>query len=105
MSTDQTQIPNPPTSEPKCSLLVMCLECGDGMEAELPLDQRSLTLLIARRGWYTSVLTPPGQGPEVPLVFGVVCAACAPKVYPPEILMAAEERRKTYLATNPEGAR
>jgi hypothetical protein len=75
-------------------LLVMCVECGQGVEVPLPIDRDALAHLLAQRGWFTSALTPPGQGPEVPVVIGVVCASCAPNLFPPEVIRAAEERRQ-----------
>jgi hypothetical protein len=83
--------------EPQCALLVMCCECGEGIELPLPIDNRSVGLLLAQRGWFISVLSPPGQGPETPLVLGPLCTACAQKVYPPEVFAAAEQRRQQLL--------
>lgn len=84
--------------EPPCALLVMCCECGEGVEAPLPTDRDAIARVLAQRGWFMSVLTPPGQGPEVPIVVGALCASCAPRVLPPEILKVAEERRQKMLA-------
>lgn len=83
--------------EPKCALLVMCVECGQGIEAPLPIDYRAFVYLLATQGWFPSVLTPPGQGPEVPILFGALCSSCAQQRYPPEVLQAAEERRQQML--------
>jgi hypothetical protein len=101
----QGQVSRP---EPKFSLLVMCAECGEGIEAPLPLDQRGLALLLAQRGWFTSVMSPPGQGPEVPILFAALCGTCAQKVYPPEVYKVAEERRQMLLQAvvqAPQGTR
>jgi hypothetical protein len=83
---------------PPCALLVMCCDCGKGLEAPLPLDQATFALFLARQSWFVSVLSPPGQGPEKPLLFGALCMECAPKVFPPEVMKAAEERRQQMLA-------
>ena len=100
-----TQGASPAPKPDKCALLVTCVECGEGVEVPLPTDHRAIALLLAQRGWHMSVLTPPGQGPE-PVVFGVLCNACAPKVYPPEVMKIAEERRRQLLAAQPpQGAR
>jgi hypothetical protein len=61
------------------------------------MDQRSLAFHLAQRGWFVSVLTPPGQGPEVPILFGGLCTSCAQKVYSPEIFKVADERRQQML--------
>jgi hypothetical protein len=87
----------PPQPTPKVALLVMCVECGDGVEAVLPIDHRAIELLLAQRGWHMSALTPPGQGPEVPIVLCVLCSTCAPKMFPPEGVKALEERRQRIL--------
>jgi len=86
-----------PRPEPRLALLVTCVECGAGVEAPLPIEQRSIALLLAQHAWFMSVLSPPGQGPEVPIVFGALCASCAPKIYPPEVLKASEEARQALL--------
>lgn len=85
------QVPGP---EPKCTLLVMCVECGEGVDAPLPLDHKALAILVAQRGWFMSVLSQPGQSP---LLFGVLCTLCAQKVFPPELFKVAEERRVALL--------
>ena len=93
---------NAPRSEPKLALLVMCVECGEGVEAPLPIEHQALTLLLAQRGWYLTRLPPPvEQGPEVPILTGALCAACAPKVLAPEILQMAERQRQHLLAGVP----
>jgi hypothetical protein len=86
-----------PKSQPNCAVLVLCVECGADIEVPLPMDQRSFALCLALRGWFVSVMTPPGQGPEVPILFGALCTACAQKVYSPEIFKIAEERRQQLL--------
>jgi len=86
-----------PKAEPRCTLLVMCVECGRGAEAPLPIDHRTLSLFLATQGWYPSVLTPPGQGPEVPILLAAICPICAQQAFPPEVLKAAEQRRQELL--------
>ena len=75
----------------------MCVECGDGIDASLPIDRRSLSLLLAQRSWFMSVLSPPGEGPEAQALFGALCAGCAKRVYPAEVFELAEERRLLLL--------
>jgi hypothetical protein len=75
----------------------MCAECGHGFEAPLPIDRDALAYQLAQHRWFLSVVTPPGQGPEVPICFGALCAECAPTVFPPEVLKVAEERRLKLL--------
>lgn len=87
----------PATAEPRFALLVMCTECGQGTEAPLPLDRVSLERFLAKIGWYTAVLTPPDQGPEVPILLSALCASCSPNVFPPEVMKVAEERRQQLL--------
>lgn len=87
---------------PPCALLVMCNECGRGVEVALPIDQESLALSLAHHVWFVAIITPPGQ---VPILFGALCGDCFPKVFAPEILRAAEERRQWILRgeTTPPG--
>ena len=33
--------------EPRCALLAMCVECGDGVELLLPMDARWLAFFLA----------------------------------------------------------
>lgn len=94
--TDQKN-PAGTTTEPTCALLVMCVECGQGVEVPLPTYRDAIVRVLAQRGWFMSVLTPPGQGPEVPIVIAALCGDCAPRVFPPEILKAAEEQRQKLL--------
>jgi hypothetical protein len=89
--------PQAPRPEIKLALLVTCVECGEGVEALLPIEHRTFELLLAQRGWFMSALSPPGRGPEVPIVLGALCATCAPKVFPPEGLKALEERCQRIL--------
>lgn len=96
-----TDIPDPasvlPRPEPVCALLAMCVECGLGIELPFPIDNRTIGFLLAQRGWFISVLSPPSQGPEVPMILGPLCAACAQQVYAPEVFAAAEQRRQQLL--------
>ena len=98
-----TDIPNPnspavpPGPEPVCALLVLCVECGQGIELPLPIDQRDLAFLLAQSGWFISVMSPPGHGSEVPMILGPLCTACAQQVYSPEVFAAAEQRRQQLL--------
>lgn len=79
---------------PECALLVMCGECGRGTEALLPLDRESLARFLCKIGWFMSILTEPGH---VPILFGALCGDCASGVFPPEVIQAAEARRKRML--------
>jgi hypothetical protein len=83
--------------EPKCALLVMCAHCGQGVEAPLPIDRDAFARLLAERGWFVSVLTPPSQDGTTPMLLGALCNTCAPNIFPPEVLKAAEERRQQLL--------
>jgi hypothetical protein len=92
----QVPIP-PPHVQPRCALLAMCVECGQGIELPMPFDQRGLGYLLALSGWFISMMSPPGQGPDAQLVLGPLCTACAQQVYPPEVFAAAEQRRQQLL--------
>ena len=83
--------------EPRCALLAMCVECGDGVELLLPMDARWLSFFLAERGWFISVMSPPNQGPEAPMLLGPICTECAQKIYSPEVYKAAEGRRQQLL--------
>lgn len=76
------------------ALLVLCVECGEGVEVLLPIERDGLARLLAQQGWFLSGLTPPGQ---TPIVFGAICSRCAPIVYTPEIYKSAEARRQKML--------
>ena len=89
--------PPSPGPDPVCFLLAMCVECGQGAELPLPIDSRSLAFSLAQRGWFISVMSPPGQGPEAPMLLGPLCTTCAQQFYPPEVLAAAEQRRQQLL--------
>ena len=95
--TDVSKDQAPSGAPPNCAVLVLCVECGDGAEVPLPMDHRSLAFYLAHRGWFVTTMTPPGQGPEVPILFGALCTTCAQKVYAPEVFKAADERRQQML--------
>ena len=96
--------PPPPCSEPVCTLLAMCVECGEGAELPLPIDQHILAFCLAQRGWFISVMSPPGQGSDTPMLLGPLCASCAQKVYPSDVFTVAEQRRQQLLQ-EAQGAR
>ena len=83
---------------PPCALLVMCNECGRGVEMPLPIDYASFTRHLARHAWFGAILTSPGQ---VPILYTALCGDCAPKVFSPVILQSAEERRQKLLKETP----
>src|SRR5581483_1759912 len=92
--TAPTQAPTTAPAEPRTTWLLMCVQCGQGAEAPLPLDRDEIARFLAQIGWYVSVLTPPGQGPDVPILLAALCAGCAQAIYPPEVMKVAEERRQ-----------
>jgi hypothetical protein len=85
-----------PEHEPACSLIVTCIECGEGVEVPLPTDRRAIAILLARRGWFLSVTSPPQH---TPILMAALCSPCAQKVYPPEVYKIADERRQLLLQT------
>lgn len=104
--SDPNPNPNPNSSphastvspaQPRTAWLLMCVQCGQGAEAPMPLDRDGPALFLAQIGWYVSVLTPPGQGPEVPILLAALCTSCAEAIYPPEVMKVAEERRQQML--------
>lgn len=92
-----THTPAAPEPEPSCALAVLCVECGQGTEVPLPVDQRVLALLLASIGWFISVLSAPDRGTLAPTVIGPLCAGCAQQVYPPEVFAAAERKRQQLV--------
>jgi len=110
---------------PTFQMLLLCAECGRGIEVPLPTDRSLLAIFLARQGWFMSVLkdpsrntrivmprmtsgvptslgtTPPDQSHEIPIVLGALCFSCAPSVWPPEALKAAEEWRQKVLTDKP----
>lgn len=103
-ASDPSAAPTQPPVEPKCALLVLCVECGEGVELPLPIDNRSVGVLLAQRGWFISVLSPPEQRADGPMVLGPLCAACAQKLYPPEVFAAVEQRRQQLLQAAAQAA-
>jgi hypothetical protein len=93
MSTD-----SPKASQPTFVLLVMCAECDRGIEVPLPTDRPLFALSLVRQGWFMSVLSPPNQDPAAPITVGALCESCAPRVWSPELMKAAEEWRRKLLA-------
>lgn len=89
-----TQGPQGPVPEPECALLVTCVECGEGFEVPLPIDRRAIAILLAQRGWFLSVMSPPQHAP---ILMGALCSPCAQKVYSSEIYKIADERRQLLL--------
>jgi hypothetical protein len=99
MSTDSPKAPLP-----KFKLLVMCAECDRGIEVPLPTDRTLFALTLVRQGWFMSVLTvltPPNQDPAATITVGAICESCAPRVWSPEFMLAAEEWRRKLLANTP----
>lgn len=96
----QTTAPAPASTpkEPTYFLLVLCVECGEGHAVPIPLDRVALEVTLARRGWYTSVVTPPSHDPTVPIGLGAICVTCAARQFPAEILKAIELRRLKIVA-------
>ena len=89
--------PAAPAPQPQCVLAIMCVECGQGTEMPIPIDQRTLAFLLASIGWFISVLSAPDRGTQAPMVIGPLCAACAQQVYSPEVFAAAEQRRQQLV--------
>ena len=92
MATSQASRP-----ESKWALLVLCVECGEGVEVPLPIDYVPFLFFLAQRGWFTSVLKQPAQDPEAATLFAALCTPCAQKVYPPEVFKIADERRQQLV--------
>jgi hypothetical protein len=69
-------------------ILIPCVErCGQGIVAKLPLDGEELEGILAKKDWFLSGITPPGQ----PVITAVLCTKCAERVHAPEVI--AEMRR------------
>lgn len=75
-------------------MVVLCIGCGQGVEAPLPITREALAIQLAKLGWFLSIVSPPSQDPKVPITTAAVCNPCAQKMYPPEAFKAAEERRR-----------
>ena len=54
-------------------------------------DKDSIADLVDDHLWILSTLTPPGSKT---IVLGLLCPRCAERIYPPEVLRAAEEARQ-----------
>lgn len=72
-------------------LLIPCVErCGAGIVTKLPVDGKELEHILAKKDWFASVITPPGQ----PIVTAVLCTKCAERVHAPEVLAEMRQARK-----------
>lgn len=82
-------------------LLLVCTGPSDHfdspgfLEVDFGLDKDALTKVLEENRWFLSVLTPSGQGPEVPLVLGPICERCAKEVMPEVVAKFYELRSKT----------
>mgnify|MGYP001590491045 FL=1 len=61
------------------------------MPFDEPLTQEGLLAHLKAKAWFLSVVTPPGQGPDVPIVMAPLCRPCAVAVMP-ELVKAVEEK-------------
>ncbi len=67
-------------------LIIFCVECGERLAASFDDGKHlSTTKLYQEHRWLLSVVDP------VDVTLAPVCAVCAPKVYPPELLAAARK--------------
>ena len=82
--------------EPESALQVSCVECRNAIVAAFPVGREEFARILAKQGWYLSVMSPPGQAGLV--LLGPVCNDCAPRVYDPDLFKAAEEARLRLLA-------
>lgn len=89
MTTNQA-----PPVDPPWHLVVLCVECGDGIELALPID-RNFEQKLVGHGWFASIMEPPQAGK--PIVLGTLCNACAKARFPPDIFQAAEARRQRFV--------
>jgi hypothetical protein len=78
---------------PTGMLNVSCAECNDAVQVPFPIERDMLFRHLACKRWFLSVMTPPGQGKETPIVLGALCPRCAKRVLPPEVLKTAEKMR------------
>jgi hypothetical protein len=74
--------------------VVMCIGCGQGVEAPLPLTREALALQLARLGWFLSIVSEPNPDPKVPITTAPLCSPCAQKMQSPEAFKAADDRRR-----------
>jgi hypothetical protein len=81
----------PVDPDAKISLRVPCVECRDALVVPLPYAKDSIADLVDDHLWILSTLTPPGSKT---IVLGLLCPRCAERIYPPEVLRAAEEARQ-----------
>lgn len=76
--------------EPPSQLLLFCSgECGDSVHVSMPVYRDPLTSELRDKGWFLSVLTPPGSGNE-PILFGGTCRMCAEQLMP-EVVAAIDK--------------
>lgn len=97
--SNPTDTPTPPPRAelPPCALFMMCVECGQGIEVPLPLEQEAFAIVLAQQAWFVTVLAPTEGQPETLPVLAALCTTCAPTIFQPEVMRAAEERRQALL--------
>ena len=88
----------------KIKLLFTCTgpgvsDCLTSIEVPLddPIDRDSLTAHLRTQNWFLSVVTEPGQGRDVPIVFAAICEPCAKKVMP-SIVEEVKDRETRLLS-------
>lgn len=82
-----------------CCLLFLCTgpggkKCEEDVAVKFGLGRDELTKYLNEVGWFLSVLTPPGQGDDVPVVMGPICEPCAVVVMPEVVMAAKDQLRK-----------
>jgi hypothetical protein len=90
MKAQRTHVSNWSGTDREIMLLIPCVEhCGQGIVAQLPIDGKELEDILAKKDWFLSGITPPGQ----PIVTAVLCTKCAERVHAPEVLAEMRKAR------------
>ena len=86
----------PVTDETTAMLALNCVECcGQALCVSFPIHLADLAKLLEQKGWYLSVMSPPGA---LNLLTGVLCSACARKVHDPKVLDRVEGLQDDHLS-------
>lgn len=80
----------------KSHLVLFCSGgCKKAISAPIPIYLDPLTQYLRQHGWFLSVLTPPNQGPDVPIEMGATCGDCTRRLMPEAAKVAEEVLKKT----------
>ncbi len=103
-------MPEPKKKEgPETVLRLICAGAIDVMppgscqaSLEVPFwlipDEDAMAMVMDEMDWFMSLVTPPGQGKDVPIVMCLLCPDCANKLHHPGVMKRMREIRAERMA-------